>query len=115
MVFPAIPDERRWESMPLMSQMANIGSEVGRTLNWMSKSNSQMAMGAFIRALDIIDLTIKVGRKGQDNRDCLLKELCRCRDLFAQAFITSDLDTLKWVNKYFGQFALANSHSLSGK
>ena len=105
MNLPARPDEARWASMPLMEQMANIGSEVGRTCKWMSKNKPDMAMGAFIRGLDLFDLTIKYGRYGLPGRNALLKELCRSRDLFAEAFTEGNLENLKWLERYFTRFA----------
>lgn len=109
MELPARPEEARWASMTLIEQMANIGSETGRTYKWLSKSKPQMAMGAYIRALDLIDLTLKTGRRGTDGRGALLEELCRCRDIFTGSFLSSDLETLRWVERYFAQFAKALS------
>lgn len=65
MELPVKPDETRWASMSFMDQMANIGSEVGRTAKWISKGKQSMAEGAFIRALDLFDLTIKYARLGR--------------------------------------------------
>lgn len=48
-----------------MDQMANIGSEVGRAGKWLAKGKSQLADGAFSRGLDLIDVTIKVGRRNR--------------------------------------------------
>ena len=107
MDLPAKPDETRWAAMSLMEQMANIGSEVGRTCKWMSKGKPQMAMGAYIRGLDLIDLTIKYGRLGASGRDALLKELCRSRDIFTDAFTTGNIEDLKWLDRYFSFFAYA--------
>ena len=53
-------DIERWSKMPLVEQMTNIGSEVGRT-----------------------------------------------RDLFTESYLSSDCRTLTYLDKYFGQFALA--------
>lgn len=100
-------DLERWREMPLTEQMANIGSEVGRTRKWMEKGNPSMAESAFLRALDLIDATISTGRYGQDSRSALLKEICRARDLFTESYLSSDCQTLSYLDKYFGQFALA--------
>ena len=99
--------EERWASLSLMEQMANIGSEVGRTRKWIEKGKMQTAEGAFVRALDLIDITIKVGRFNMDSRPCLLEELCRVRELFAGAFLERDADNLAYLDKYFSQFASA--------
>ena len=68
---PVKPDKDKWAAMDFISQMANIGSEVGRTLKWKQKGNTALAKNAFIRALDLFDLTIKVGRNNgsQSSRD----------------------------------------------
>lgn len=58
----AKPDKDKWAAMDFITQMANIGSEVGRTLKWKQKRNSTLAKNAFIRALDLFDLTIETGR-----------------------------------------------------
>lgn len=93
--------------MSLLEQMANIGSEVGRTRKWLLKGNDSLSEGAFARGLDLIDITIKVGRRNDASRSCLLQELCRARDLFAESFFEKDFDNLCYLEKYFGQFALA--------
>ncbi len=93
--------------MPLMEQMANIGSEVGRTRKWLAKDNPQLAESAFYRGLELVDATIKSGRSNMDSRSCLLMELCRARDCFSEAFLNCDLDSMSYLEKYFGQFAAA--------
>lgn len=107
MTFPSVPDESRWASMPLTVQMANLGSEVGRTANWLAKGKDNMAFSAYIRALDLFDLTIKYGRKGADGKAELLKELCRGRDLFTGSYMDRDLETLRWLDHYFLCFSKA--------
>lgn len=97
--------------MPLMDQMANIYSEVGRTAKWKRQSKPQLAQQAFIRALDLIDLTIAVGRTGKNtppaDRVPLLRELLGCRDLFCEEFLSPDPDALKPSERYFSHFARA--------
>ena len=100
-------DELRWSTLSLTEQMANIGSEVGRTLKWMEKGKMNFAEGAFIRALDLMDATIKYGRQNSPLRNNLLVELCRARELFAESYQNRDIDTCSYLNKYFGQFASA--------
>lgn len=110
---PLKPEGSKWSSMPLIEQMANIGSEVGRTYKWLCKGNAQLAAKAYVRALDLIDLTIEFGRLGVHGRSALLKELCRCRDLFTESVSTGNIEEMKWVDKYFGCFAKAYSKRLS--
>ena len=97
----------RWAAMTLMEQMANIGSEVGRSRKWLAQGKQQFAESAFFRGLELVDATIKSGRCNMANRSCLLLELCRARDLFSESFLNRDLDGLDYLEKYFGQFASA--------
>lgn len=99
-------DEGRWASLSLAEQMANIGSEVGRSSKWLSKGKLDMAESAFLRCLDLIDLTIKHGRKGTDGRSSLLNELCRAREYYVGAYESADIAALSYLDNYFGRFAL---------
>lgn len=98
--------------MPFIEQMANIGSEVGRTSKWVQKNKPNMAEGAFIRALDLIDLTITYGRLDSPLRSSMLKELCRIRESFCGAYESSDISTLEWLDKYFATFAFAQRRDI---
>ncbi|OGX46371.1 MAG: hypothetical protein A3G38_00065 [Omnitrophica WOR_2 bacterium RIFCSPLOWO2_12_FULL_51_8] len=94
----------RWGKMPFMEQMANIGSEVERALNWKAKQDSDYSRQAFARALELTDLTLDSTR-GLARR----KEIARMRealvDFFAGAnqFGSSDAS---W-RRYFLPFAYA--------
>ena len=105
---PAKPDEAKWAAMPFIDQLANIGSEVGRTAKWVCKGKESMAESAYLRALDLFDLTIKFRRLGSEGRESALFELCRSRDMFTGAYLDKDCDTLNWLDSYFGQFATAS-------
>ncbi|MFH0887052.1 MAG: hypothetical protein V1843_02670 [bacterium] len=48
----------RWQSLSLMEQLANVGSEVERTISWRKKNNADYSRMAFDRALELLDLTI---------------------------------------------------------
>ena len=100
-------DVDRWAAMPLMEQMANIGSEVGRARKWLGKDKLQLAEGAFCRGLELLDATIRFGRSNLSSRSCLLLELCRARDLFSESFFKRDDGSLAYLERYFGQFASA--------
>ncbi len=106
---PSIPDAGRWESMDFMTQMANIGSEVGRTLKWKQKGNTVLARSAFIRAIDLIDLTIKVGRNNSpaSSRDAMLREVLLARDQFCEEYLSDDVNALAQSERYFSHFAKA--------
>lgn len=108
---PARPDERRWAELPFITQMANIGSEVGRVYKWKLKGNPEMAQKAFIRALDLFDLTIKVGRTSaagpKEGRGSMLRELLLAGDCFCEEYISEDNSRLAASEQYFMPFAKA--------
>lgn len=43
--------------------MANIGAEVGRTINWRKKGNTKMSTSTLYRGLELLDFTILNGKK----------------------------------------------------
>lgn len=88
-----------WAKFSLDEQMANIGSEVGRTLR--SSGNQARYWGAVSRALDLFYLTIEDPRwKGRR------REILRVRELFAAAALGSDefKTSLKDLERYFDCF-----------
>ena len=94
----------RWKEMSFIVQMANIGSEVERALNWKARNNEPYAQLAFERALELIDLTLG-SVKGLPR----LKELARVRESFADYFFGENQygsTEASWRN-YFSSFAYA--------
>lgn len=93
----------KWLEMPFVNQMANIGSEVERTIIWREKKQ-EYSQKAFERALELLDLTIN-DKKNQTK----LKELVRLREtlvdyfLFENQYSSSD----KLYQKYFYAFNYA--------
>jgi hypothetical protein len=106
---PSVPDAGRWASMDFLTQMANIGSEVGRTLKWKQKGNQTLAQSAFIRAIDLFDLTIKTGRgnASASARDSMLREVLMARDQFCEEYLSDDINALTQSDQYFSHFAKA--------
>ncbi|MFH1392627.1 MAG: hypothetical protein ABIG90_03060 [bacterium] len=92
----------RWKKLSLIEQMANIGSEVYRTIKW--RSNSDFAEKAFYRALELFDLTIE-DKKNKKR----LKEVIRARELFADYIIGDNQykSSDKQWQKYFYNFNYA--------
>src|SRR3989338_5174383 len=93
---------KRWYRFSLMEQMANIGSEVERAISWKKKGRDDTAQAAFFRALELLDLTITgVGRD-----EGKLKELCRCKEFFADFFYGENKyrQTAEMWQKYFYHF-----------
>lgn len=94
----------RWGQMPFVEQMANIGSEVERALNWRAKNNPEYSRMAFERALELIDLTLA----------CLksyprLKEVARVREGIVDYFTGGNIFKYdeKSLKQYFLNFAFA--------
>lgn len=71
----------RWRKFSFLEQMANIGSEVERALNWRAKDNSAYSQQAFERALELLDLTLGSGWKLPR-----LKEVARAREALVDYF-----------------------------
>lgn len=93
----------RWFELSFFEQMANVGSEVARTISWRDK-NKDYSILAFKRALELLDLTI--GDKRNRSR---LKELVRLREVLADYFFFDNIyksSDKKWQD-YFYSFTYA--------
>lgn len=90
-----------WSKFSLVSQMANIGSEVIRAINWQKKDNGKYATLAFYRALELTDLTLMTRPD-----PARMRELARMRaaliDYFAgtNSFASSDKNWLTYFNAF---------------
>jgi hypothetical protein len=92
----------RWQKMSFCEQMANVGSEVERALNWRDKNNAEYSEKALYRALELLDLTINANVK-----KTYLKELTRIRESLLDFFIgentyNQDKNSIKKFFFYFG-------------
>ena len=93
----------RWQTLPLMVQLANVGSDVARAHRWQGKDPS-LSEQAFIRALELLDLTIEDSRwKGRRKELTRVRELL-CDAMFGGSAYGSDLADL---DRYFFHFAVA--------
>ena len=94
----------RWKGLSLLEQMANIGSEVERALNWRAKKNSEHAQKAFERAIELTDLTLESA--GSFAR---LKEIARMREAIVDYFYGTNQfgSTESSWRKYFSHFTYA--------
>jgi len=74
-----------WFTFSLMEQLANVGTDIERTINWRNRGNKNASDAAFDRAIELLDLTIADPKhKKQGGR---LKELCRIREALADYFL----------------------------
>ncbi len=71
----------RWREMTLSEQMANIGSEVSRALNWRKKGNEEYSRKAAVRALELIDLSLECAELFPR-----LREVARLREAIVDYF-----------------------------
>lgn len=94
----------RWAKLSFLEQMANIGSEVERALNWRAKNNPDYCMRAVERALELFDLTLDSTKKFTQ-----LKEVARSREVVVDYFYGSNQyrSTDGSFRKYFLPFAYA--------
>jgi len=93
----------RWHAMPLVEQLGNVGSEVSRASRWQKKDHLACEK-AFIRALELLDLTIRDPRwKGRR------KELTRVREFLCDAMLGGSVygSDLSSFDRYFYHFAVA--------
>jgi len=95
--------QEKWQRLSFLAQMGNVGSEVGRTINWRTK-NQEQSQAAFDRGLELLDLTLTDPK----NRN-RLKELCRVREALADYFYGDNEfgSTDKSWEQYFYGFAHA--------
>ena len=96
----------RWRTFTFLEQMANIGSEISRTIIWKNKGNATYRNRAFERALELLWLTIDDPKNRNLSR---LKELTRTREALIDHFLCENSyhSTDECWNRYFLQFAYA--------
>lgn len=88
----------KWNGLSFFEQMANVGSEVERTIKWREK-NVEYSRLAFERVLELLDFTIADPKnKGR------LKELVRTREALTDHFFFDNeynsTDKI-WQNYFF--------------
>lgn len=93
----------KWYQLSLAEQLANVGSEVGRMRRWQGQS-PELFDRAFLRALELLDLTI-----GDTRWQGRRKELSRVRAFLCDAMLGGKEygTTLADLDRYFLAFAVA--------
>lgn len=104
--------EGRWGRMPLVEQMANIGSEVERALNWKAKNNPDYSLRAADRAVELSDLSLASARRFPH-----LKEVARLREILLDYFYGSNEygSTAASLRSYFSPFTYAARRSVASR
>jgi hypothetical protein len=99
--------KERWFKLTFFSQMANLGSEVSRTIKWKNK-DPERSKYAFDSALELLDLTIEDSKNQKKSK---LIELCRLREVLADYFCFDNIyksDDEKWNSYFYGFNYAAN-------
>lgn len=97
-----------------MTQLANVGSEVERALNWRSKNNDDYSRMALDRALELLGLTIEDPR-----HISRLKELTRLREVLLDYFLGGNefgSTDASWRNYFYAfSYAAARQRQLKSR
>lgn len=71
----------RWFELSLIEQLANIGSDIERTIQWKKRGNIEYSQTAFERVLGQIYLTVEDPKNRKR-----LKEVLRMREMLIDYF-----------------------------
>lgn len=95
----------RWGELPLVDQLANVGSEVERAIRAHSTGNMTRWGHAQARALELFDLTATDPRWRGPRR----REILRAREEFCRLFHAPDgaPGSAEGLRRYFLAFAVA--------
>jgi len=98
----------KWQKLNLIEQLANVGSEVERTISWRKKKDKAYSKQAFFRALELLDLSIADPKNKKR-----LKELTRLREVLVDYFWGKNQfhSSDKLWQKYFYAFSYATRAS----
>lgn len=93
----------KWNKLSLAEQLANVGSEVERTIAWREKGNEQYSRKAFERALELLSLT-----KNSQKDETKLKEITRIYEFLVDYFDGENLfaSTDELWRKYFKSYVV---------
>ena len=91
----------KWFEFSLAEQMANVGAEIGRAINWRKKEKYDYSQQAFFRGLELLSLTIDDSKNKKR-----LKELCRLKEILGDYFIGENEYNSddEFFEKYFYSF-----------
>ena len=98
-------DRDKWAEISILDQMANIYSEVGRTILAKNSGDDQKFEAALSRALDLFEATIEILNKQKSPRT---REVLLAKYQFLSLFFAKrrQEDQVS-LERYFRQFAIA--------
>ncbi|MEK7631441.1 MAG: hypothetical protein AAB445_01050 [Patescibacteria group bacterium] len=96
--------------MTLPEQLGNVGSEYSRARRWKEKGNVEFFDKAFIRFLELMDLTITDSRW----RGARRRELARVRGGVCEEFMSTENVHVSFM-KYFDVMAVVARSTYTGK
>lgn len=94
-----------WKKLSMIEQLANIGSEVERTIKWRNKGNNDYSQQAFFRSLELLDFSLS------DSKNKLhLSEFTRLREILVDYFYGQNKysSSDKELQRYFYNFTFAS-------
>lgn len=98
-------DRSRWRRLTLIEQMANIGSEVDRTITAIQRGDRDRSQHALVRALDLFDATVEQLITQHSYR---VKEVLRAKEDFLTAISEHENTAhMNAVDRYFLQYGIA--------
>jgi hypothetical protein len=77
-----------WFNFSTLKQMANIGCDIQRTIDWKKRNEPELSQNAFFRALELIDFTKADPKHRKTGR---LKEICRVREVMIDHFMYDNI------------------------
>jgi len=94
----------KWNELSLCEQMANIGSEISRALNWQKKGNEEYCRKSASRALELLNLSLDSAASFPK-----LKEIARVREAVVDYFYGENeySSSEDMWRRYFGNFNFA--------
>jgi hypothetical protein len=96
-------DKQKWRKLSFIEQMANLGADVGRTINWHNK-DIKLSNNFYFIALELWNLTMNDTKNKKS-----LKELRLKKKTFVNWFTGKNLNhkVIENLENYFYQFNLA--------
>ena len=94
----------RWFKFSLMEQLANVGSDIERTIQWRKKGDLEYSNNALERAIELLDFTI-----ADPKNEKRLKELLLVRETLIDYFMYDNIYSFtdEFWQDYFYQFNYA--------